>query len=126
MCGRFSALVYNARALGKVFTEVELVRKILRVLPMNFEAKVTAIQESKDLSKLSIEELVGNLMTYEMELKSREDRNNSDLKKKSIALSNTVNSDGEDSIEQLAMVVRQIAKWSKFKSRRNKSKSKVQ
>ena len=55
MFGRFSTLVYNARALGKVFTEVELVRKILRVLPMNFEAKVTAIQESKDLSKLSME-----------------------------------------------------------------------
>ena len=123
MYGRFSVLVYNARALGKVYTEVELVRKILRVLPMNFEAKVTAIQESKDLSKLSMEELIGNLMTYEMELKAREDRNNSDLKKKSIALSNTVTSDSEDPIEQLAMAVRQLTKWRKFKPRRNKPKT---
>ena len=29
MFGRFSTLVYNARALGKVFTGVELVRKVL-------------------------------------------------------------------------------------------------
>ena len=58
-----------------------------------------------------------------MELKAREDCNNSDLKKKSIALSNTVTSDSEDPIEQLAMAVRQLTKQRKFKPRRNKPKT---
>ena len=30
--------------------------------------KVTAIQEAKDLTKLSLEELIGSLMTYETKL----------------------------------------------------------
>ena len=126
MFGRFSTLVYNARALGKVFTEVELVRKILRVLPMNFEAKVTAIQESKDLSKLSMEELIGNLMTYELELKAKEERNNSEPKKKTIALKSKEESDeeGEDPIEELAMAVNNLRKWSRFKPRKKKTKGK--
>ena len=93
MYGCFLSLVYNEKALGKTYTEVELIRKILRVLPMNFEAKVTAIQESKDLNKVSMEELIGNLITYEMELKAREERKNSESKKKKIALNNTVESD---------------------------------
>ena len=122
MFGRFSTLVYNARALGKVFTEVELVRKVLRVLPMNFEAKVTAIQESKDLSKLSMEELIGNLMTYELELKAKEERNNSEPKKKTIALKSKEESDEEDPIEELAMAVNNLRRWSRFKPRKKKTK----
>ena len=82
MYGRFSSLVYNAKALGKTYTKVELIRNILRVLPMNFEAKVTAIQESKDLNKVSMEELIGNLITYEMELKAREERKDYEQRKR--------------------------------------------
>jgi len=123
MFGRFSTLVYNSRALEKVFTEVELVRKVLRVLPMSFEAKVTAIQESKDLSKLSMEDLIGNLMTYELELKAKEERNNSESKKKTIALKSKEESDEEqeDPIEELAMAVNNLRKWSRFKPRKKKT-----
>ena len=121
MFGRFSTLVYNARALGKVFTEVDLVRKILRVLPMNFEAKVTAIQESKDLSKLRMEDLIGNLMTYELELKAKEERINSEPKKKTIALKSREGSDEEDPIEELAMAVNNLKKLSRFRPRKKKT-----
>nr|GEX00142.1 retrovirus-related Pol polyprotein from transposon TNT 1-94 [Tanacetum cinerariifolium] len=37
------------------------IRKFLRVLHPNWRAKVTAIEESKDLTSLSIDELIGNL-----------------------------------------------------------------
>ena len=89
---------------------------------MNFEAKVTTIQESKDLSKLSMEELIGNLMTYELELKEKEERNNSEPKKKTIALKSKEESDEEeeDPIEELAMAVNNLKKWSRFKSRKKK------
>lgn len=66
MYGHFSMLVYNSKALGKVYTKVELVWKILRILPKYFEVKVTDIQESKDPTKNIMEELTENLMTYEM------------------------------------------------------------
>ena len=92
---------------------------------MNFEAKVTTIQESKDLSKLSMEELIGNLMTYELELKAKEERNNSESKKKTIALKCKEESDDEeeDPIEELAMAVNKLRNSSTFKPRKKKTSS---
>ena len=39
----------------------KIVRKILRSLPESFRAKVTAIEESKDLDEIKIQELIGSL-----------------------------------------------------------------
>ena len=43
-------------------------RKVLRSLPKRFHAKITAIEESKDIDKIPLTELVGNLQTYELGL----------------------------------------------------------
>jgi len=43
----------------------QVVEKILRSLRDDFESIVCAIKESKDLSVLSVEELVGSLEAYE-------------------------------------------------------------
>ena len=43
---------------------VSTVRKVLRSLPERFHAKITAIEESKDIDKIPLIELVGNLQTY--------------------------------------------------------------
>ena len=43
-------------------------RKVLRSLPERFHAKITAIEESKDIDKIPLTELVGNLQTYELGL----------------------------------------------------------
>lgn len=48
---------------------MSLVRKILRCLPKNWEAKVTTIIEAKDLSTLGLDELMGSLMTHEITMK---------------------------------------------------------
>ena len=37
-------------------------------MPKSFRAKVTAIEESKDLDDIKVQELVGSLQTYEMSL----------------------------------------------------------
>ena len=42
MHGRLSNIVYKSKALGKTYTELEIVWKILRFLSRSFEAKVTA------------------------------------------------------------------------------------
>ena len=41
---------------------------MLRSLPERFHAKITAIEESKDIDKIHLIELVGNLQTYELGL----------------------------------------------------------
>ena len=43
-------------------------RKVLRSLPKRFHAKITAIEESKDIDKIPLTQLVGNLQTYELGL----------------------------------------------------------
>ena len=43
-------------------------RKVFRSLPERFHAKITAIEESKDIDKIPLTELVGNLLTYELGL----------------------------------------------------------
>ena len=70
-----------------------------------------------------MEELIGNLMTYELELKAKEERNNSEPKKKTIALKSKEESDEdeEDPIEELAMAVNNLRKWSRFKPRKKKT-----
>ena len=59
MFSRFMVIVNELEALGKTYTEAEKVMKILRSLPKKWETKVTAIQEANDLTKLSLEELIG-------------------------------------------------------------------
>ena len=48
--------------------EPKIVRKILITLPEQFHAKITAIEESKDIDTISLTELIGNLQTYELVL----------------------------------------------------------
>ena len=43
-------------------------RKVLRSLLERFHAKITVIEESKDIDKIPLTELVGNLPTYELGL----------------------------------------------------------
>ena len=53
---------------GETIPEPKIVRKVLRSLPKRFHAKITTIEESKDIDKIPLTELVGNLQTYELGL----------------------------------------------------------
>jgi hypothetical protein len=59
MFTRFTNIINSLKALGKCYTNVENVRKILRSLPKHWDANVTAIEEAKDLTKMSLDELLG-------------------------------------------------------------------
>ena len=56
----------SAFNLRETIYEPKIVRKVLRSLPERFHAKITAIEESKDIDKIPLTELVGNLQTYEL------------------------------------------------------------
>ena len=53
---------------GETIPEPKIVRKVLRSLPKRFHAKIKAIKELKDIDKIPLTELVGNLQTYELGL----------------------------------------------------------
>ena len=70
MYSRFTNIINNLKALGKTHTQSELVRKILRSLLATWIHKVSAIDESKDLERYELEELIGSLMTHEIYIQS--------------------------------------------------------
>ena len=67
---KLNEVVIDKFNLGKKTEDSKVVRKILRSLLESFRAKVTAIEESKLLDKIKIQELIGSLQTYELSLPS--------------------------------------------------------
>ncbi|KAL7184380.1 hypothetical protein ACSBR2_026516 [Camellia fascicularis] len=72
---RFTNTINSLKILGKEYTNHDMVIKILTCLPKSWEAKVIAIQEAKDLSKLSMDELLGSLMAHELTMINGTTRN---------------------------------------------------
>ena len=52
--GRLNEKVIAKLNLGEKIEDAKVVRKILRSLPESFRAKVTTIEESKDLDEIKI------------------------------------------------------------------------
>ncbi|GAV64533.1 zf-CCHC domain-containing protein/UBN2 domain-containing protein, partial [Cephalotus follicularis] len=93
--------IINAlKGLGKVYTNHELVSKILRCLPKSLEPKVIAIEEANDLSTFSLEDLLGSLMTHELRMS---DQARNEPKKKTIALK--ASKDNESEEEDMALLI---------------------
>jgi gag-polypeptide of LTR copia-type len=62
---RVQAVVNQLIRNGETLTHARVVEKILRSLTDNFENVVCAIKESKDIAKLSVDELAGSLEAHE-------------------------------------------------------------
>ena len=65
---KLNEVVVSKFNLGEKKEDSKIVRKILRSLPESFRAKVTAIEKSKDLDDIKVQELIGSLQTYELSL----------------------------------------------------------
>ena len=59
-------IVKSAFNLGETIPEPMIVWKVLRSLPERFHAKIRVIEELKDIDKIPLTELVGNLQTYKL------------------------------------------------------------
>ena len=77
--GKLNEVVIGKFNLGEKTEDSKIVRKILQSLLESFRAKVTGIEESKDLNDIKIQELIGSLQTYELSFPSQR-------KSKSLAL----------------------------------------
>jgi len=83
---RFTHIVNHLASLGKIFPNEDLINKVLRCLSKQWQPKVTAIAESKDLTNMSLATLFGKLQEYEMELMRLHQHEENEKNKKGIAL----------------------------------------
>nr|GFB89273.1 UBN2 domain-containing protein [Tanacetum cinerariifolium] len=99
------------------------VRKFFRALHPKWRANVTAIEESKDLTSLSLDELIKNLKVHEMIIKKDFEIVKAKGERKSLALKAKKQSSDEDSLtsesedEEDAMAVRDFKKFLKRRGR---------
>ncbi|GJW65971.1 UBN2 domain-containing protein [Tanacetum coccineum] len=83
---RFNTIITSLKALDGGYSSKNYVRKFLRALHPKWRAKVTAIEESKDLTSLSLDELIGNLKVHEMIIKKDSEIVKAKVERKSLAL----------------------------------------
>ncbi|GJZ39744.1 zf-CCHC domain-containing protein [Tanacetum coccineum] len=121
---KFNTIITSLKVLDEGFSSKNCVRKFLRALHPKWRAKVTAIEESKNLTTLSLDELIGNLKVYEEVIKKdsetvkikREQSRSIALKaRKESSDDDSSTSDSED--EEYAMAVRNFKKFFKRQGR---------
>ena len=81
--------------MGEIYDQPKIVRKILRSLTEDFRSKVTVIIESKDVDSIPIDEFVGSLQSYELDLLKTN-------KSKSMALKSVDDVDGNGFDDELS------------------------
>ncbi|GJR16836.1 hypothetical protein Tco_0965363 [Tanacetum coccineum] len=82
----FGKLSISLKALNEGYSSMNYVRKFHRALHPKWRAKVTAIEELKDLTSLSLDELIDNLKVYEMIIKKDSEIVKAKVERKSLVL----------------------------------------
>ncbi|GJS62812.1 retrovirus-related pol polyprotein from transposon TNT 1-94 [Tanacetum coccineum] len=120
---RFNTIITSLKALDEGYSSKNYVRKFLRALHPKWRAKVTAIEELKDLTSLSLDELIENLKVHEMIIKKDSEIVKAKVERKSIALKAKKESSDEECStsgsedEEYAMAVRDFKKFFKRRGR---------
>nr|GFB44038.1 UBN2 domain-containing protein [Tanacetum cinerariifolium] len=83
---RFNTIITSLKALDEGYSSKNYERKFLRALHPKWKAKVTRIEESKDLTSLSLDELIEKLKVHEMIIKKDTKIVKAKVKRKSLAL----------------------------------------
>ena len=121
---KLNDIVNSAYNLGEIYDQPKIVRKILRSLTEDFRPKVTVITESKDVDSIPVDELVGFLQSYELDLPKTS-------KSKSMALKSVddVDASGFDdelSATEIAYLVKNFRNFLRNNNRRAKGKNTVE
>ena len=107
--------------LSEPISNSKVVRKILTYLE-RFRAKVTAIEESKDVDSLKIDELVGSLQTFEMALVSPKKVKGIALKAiREESLSSKSEDDEKMLEDELTKFAKKFKEYMKFKKSKKES-----
>ncbi|GJR68783.1 zf-CCHC domain-containing protein [Tanacetum coccineum] len=120
---RFNTIITSLKALDEGYSSKNYVRKFFRALHPKWRAKVTAIEESKDLTSLSLDELIGNLKVHEMVIKKDSKIVKAKVERKYLALKVKKESSDEECLtsgskdEEYAMAIRYFKKFFKRRGR---------
>nr|GEW00531.1 UBN2 domain-containing protein [Tanacetum cinerariifolium] len=120
---RFNTIITSLKALDEGYSSKKYVKKFLRALHPKWRAKVTTIEESKDLTSLSLDELIGNLKVHKMIIKKDTEIVKAKVKRKYLALkarkesSDEECSTSESEEKEYAMAVRDFKKFFKRRGR---------
>ena len=110
---KLNDIVNSAFNLEETIPKPKVVRKVLRSLLEKFHAKITAIEELKDIDSIPLTKLIGNLQTYELGLT----RLGKGSKGKSMALkaksNETDESLDEEDVKMKSYITRQFKKFMK-------------
>ena len=112
---KLNEVVIGKFNLGEKTENSKIVRKILQSLSESFCAKVTTIEESKDLNKIKIQELIGSLQTYELSLPSQRKSKSFALKIINERLEAQDSSDEDEVEKDVAYLDKNFHKFLKFK-----------
>nr|GEV96732.1 retrovirus-related Pol polyprotein from transposon TNT 1-94 [Tanacetum cinerariifolium] len=113
----------SLKALDEGYSSKNYVRKFRRALHPKWRANVTKIELSKDLTSLSLDELIGNLKVHEMIIKKDSEIVKAKVERKSLALKAKKESSDEECSssgsedEEYAMAVRDFKKFFKRRGR---------
>ncbi|GKB66667.1 copia protein, partial [Tanacetum coccineum] len=91
-----TSLLDSLKALDESYSSKNYVRKFLRALHPKWRAKVMTIEESKDLTSLSLYELIGNLKVHEMIIKKDSEIVKAKRERRSLALKAKKESSNEE------------------------------
>ncbi|GJS74209.1 hypothetical protein Tco_0707050 [Tanacetum coccineum] len=83
---RFNTIITSLKALDEGYSSKNYVRKFLRALHPKWRANVTTNEESKDLTSLSLDELIGNLKVHEKIIKKDSEIVKAKVERKFLAL----------------------------------------
>ena len=65
----FDEVVNSIKGMGDEVNEQVFVKNLLVSLPMRFDSNISALEEREDIARLSMDELHGTLIAYEMRTK---------------------------------------------------------
>ena len=125
---KLNDVVNSAYNLGEIYDQPKIVRKIvrkiLRSLTEDFRPKVTTITESKDVDSIPVDEIVGSLQSYEVDLPKTS-------KSKSMALRSiddvdVSGFDDELSTTEIAYLVKNFRNFLRNNNRRARGKNNVE
>lgn len=98
------AITNELHCLGEVIRPTKQVYKNSQLLAKAWESKVNAITEAWDLKRLTMDELIGNLKTYE--LKKKQDKARSKLKKEKNLVLKSVNGKSSEEDEDTTYITK--------------------